>query len=131
LKYYYIPKSVYVYQDVLKISTASLSAEMLVLKNSLLASFVFEDLINQCYKSSFPNVYKLVQVGITIPISSSICKRSFSAMRRLKNWLRTSMGQERFTKLSTLSIERDLTNKIEGEIIMQKFAISNRKLNLV
>lgn len=37
-------KSVYVYQDILKISTASLSAEMLVLKNRLPVNFVFEDL---------------------------------------------------------------------------------------
>jgi hypothetical protein len=27
-------------------------------------------------------------------------------MRRFKNWLRTKIGQERFVKLSTLSIER-------------------------
>jgi hypothetical protein len=114
----------------LKISTASLSAEILILKNSLLANFEFKDLKNQCNKSSFPNVYKLVQVRMTIPISFSTCERSFSAMRRLKNWLRTCMGQERFTKLSTLSIERDLTNKINGGIILEKSA-SNRKLNLV
>jgi hypothetical protein len=68
---------------------------------------------------------------MTIPISSSTYERSFSAMRKLKYWFRTSIGQERFTKLSTLSIERDLTNKINEEIILEKFASSNRKLNLV
>jgi hypothetical protein len=104
---------------------------MLVLKNSLPANLEFEDLKNQCNKSSFPNVYKLVQLVMTIPISSSTCERSFSAMRRLKNWFHTSMGQERFTKLSTLTIERNLTNKIDGEIILEKFVSSNRKLNLV
>jgi len=54
-------------------------------------------------------------------------------MHRFNNWfwLRTTMGQERFSKLSTLSIERELTNKIAGETILQKFAFSNRKLNLV
>lgn len=102
-----------------------------MLKNSLQANFEFEDLKNQCNQGSFLNVYKLIQVGITITISSLTCERSFSAMRRLKNWLRTSMGQERFTKLSTLNIERDLTKKIDGEVILQKFAVSNRKLNLV
>lgn len=63
------------------------------------------------------------------PISSSICERSFSAMRRFKSWSRTSMGQERFTK-----IERDITNKLrvdDGEVILKKFALLNRKLNLV
>jgi hypothetical protein len=41
------------------------------------------------------------------------------------------MGQEKCTKLSTLSIERDFTIKIDGEILLEKFASSNRKLNLV
>jgi hypothetical protein len=68
---------------------------------------------------------------MTIPISSSTCECSFSAMRRFKNWLCTSIGQERFIKLSTFSIERDLTNKIDGKIILEKFATSNRKLILV
>jgi hypothetical protein len=104
---------------------------MLVLKNSLPANFEFEDLKNQCNKSLFPNVYKLVQVVMTIPIFSLTCERSFSAIRRFKNWLRTSIGQERFIKLYTLSIERDLTNKIDGKIILEKFASSNRKLILV
>ncbi|KAF0724897.1 Zinc finger MYM-type protein 1, partial [Aphis craccivora] len=49
-------------------------------------------------------------VGITIPISSATCERSFSSMRRIKNWLRTSMLQQRFTNLSILNIERDITN---------------------
>jgi hypothetical protein len=104
---------------------------MLVLKNSLLANFKFENLKNQCNKSSFPNVYKLVQVVVKIPISSSTCERSFSTMRRFKNWLRTGIGQERSIKLSAFSIERDLTNKIDGKIILEKFVSSNRKLILV
>jgi hypothetical protein len=104
---------------------------MLVSKNSLPAKFEFEDLKNQCNKSSFPNVYKLVQVVMTIPIPPSMCEHSFSVMRRFKNWLRTSIRQEKFIMLSTLSIKRDLTNKIDGKIILEKFASSNRKLILV
>jgi len=65
-------------------STPSLSAEKLVLKNSLPANFEFEDSKNQCNQSLFSNVYKLVQVEIPILISL-MCERSFSAMRRLKN----------------------------------------------
>jgi len=69
----------------LKISTPSLSAETLVLKNSLPANFEFEDLKNLQYnQNSFPNVYKLVQAGMIIPISSSTCEHFFSAMGRLE-----------------------------------------------
>lgn len=42
---------------------------------------------------SFSNTYKSVHVRITISISSSMCKRSFPTLRRLKNWLHTSLVQ--------------------------------------
>lgn len=82
----------------------------------------FEELKIRCKQNSFPNVIKLIQVGITIPIFSSTFECSFLAMRRLKSWLCTSIGQEGFTKLCTLDIDKDLTNKIDGEVLLQKFA---------
>lgn len=39
----------------------------------------------------------------------------------------TSVVQIRLTKLSTRSVEKDPTNKIDGEVKLQKFAVSNRK----
>ncbi|KAF0752268.1 interferon-inducible double-stranded RNA-dependent protein kinase activator A [Aphis craccivora] len=72
-----------------------------------------------------------VQAEMTIPISSSMCEHFFSAMGRLEKLVTgTSMSQGRFTKLFILSIEIDLTTKIVREILLQKFALSNRKSNL-
>lgn len=31
----------------------------------------------------YPNTYKLLQVALTLPISSATCERAFSAMRRI------------------------------------------------
>lgn len=45
----------------------------------------------------------------------------------MKNWLRISMGEEiKLTKLFTLSIERDLGNKIDGNVVLQTFAVTDR-----
>lgn len=104
---------------------------MSVLKNCLPSKFKFEDLKMNINNKVYPNLYKLIQVAITIPIASATCERSFSAMRRIKNWLRTSMEQNRFSNLSTICIERDLINKINTETILNKFALSNRKINLL
>jgi hypothetical protein len=57
-------------------------------------------------KYTFPNLYKLFQVALTIPINSSTCERSFSVMGRIKTWLRTSMLQERFNNSLILYIEK-------------------------
>jgi hAT family C-terminal dimerisation region len=79
----------------------------------------------------FPNLFKLIQVGLTIPISSATCERSFSSMRRIKNWLRTSMAQEKFTDLSIINIERDLSTKIDKYNIINNFSMSQRRIPLI
>jgi len=118
-------------QDLLGVCINSLKAEMIVLKNCLPTSYNFQDIKNIINKNVYPNIYKLIQVAITIPVSSATCERSFSAMRRVKNWLRTSMGQNRFTNLASICIERDITNNIDTERILNKFATTNRKINLL
>jgi len=52
-------------------------------------------------------------------------------MRRLKNWLRASMEQQRFTNLSFLNTERDIVNKINSSEILEKYSTKKRKLLLV
>jgi len=85
--------------------------------------FKLEDLKKYVSKQVYPNLYKLLQVAITLPISSSTCERSFSAMRRLKTWLRTSMLQNRFNTIAILNIEKHIVNiltKTSSLINLQK-----------
>jgi len=60
---------------------------------------------------TFPNLYKLLNVAYTIPISNVTRKRALSAMRRVKN---SAMSLDSFSNLVLLSIERDLTNTIDS-----------------
>jgi len=71
-----------------------------------------------------------MQVALTLPINSASCERSFSVMRRIKIWIRSSMNQDRFTDMSILHIERDISNKIESENILNNFALKNRRIDL-
>lgn len=50
------------------------------------------------YKLAFIETHKIVQIIITIPISSAGCERTFSCLRRLKNYLRSLMTNERFVQ---------------------------------
>ena len=45
---------------------------------------------NQSYKECLPNVHKLLQLYLTIPFSSATAERTFSVMRRVKTWLRST-----------------------------------------
>jgi hypothetical protein len=45
-------------------------------------------------KQIFPNLFKLLQVALSIPISSATCETLFSSIRPIKHWLRFSMTQD-------------------------------------
>jgi hypothetical protein len=85
-------------------------------------NFEIDDIIPIADKNIFPNFYKLLPTALTIPISSTSCERSFSVMRRMKNWTRNTMANDRFTNLSILHIERHLSHAIESENVLNIFA---------
>ncbi|KAL4131423.1 hypothetical protein QTP88_008736 [Uroleucon formosanum] len=122
------------YKDIVNISIDSLRSEMVVAHNCLKVSkndFDFNDLKKVVEKHIYPNLYKMLQIAVTIPISSATCERSFSSMRHIKNWLRSSMGQERFGNLSILCIERDIANIIDTQVIVDKFSKKDRRITLI
>ena len=47
-----------------------------------------------------------------IPATSCSAERSFSTLRRMKSYLRASMGQPRILDIAILNIEREITNVI-------------------
>ena len=50
--------------------------------------------IKVCDPDYFPNVRVLLQIACTLPVTSCECERSASALRRLQNYMRASMGTE-------------------------------------
>ena len=53
-------------------------------------------------KQAFVNIFTILQILATVPISSSSCERSISTLRNLKNYLRNTMGQERLNGLALM-----------------------------
>uniref|UniRef100_A0AAR2JDX2 HAT C-terminal dimerisation domain-containing protein n=1 Tax=Pygocentrus nattereri TaxID=42514 RepID=A0AAR2JDX2_PYGNA len=70
----------------------------------------------------FPSLKAIFQVALTIPVSSCSCERSFSALRRLHTWLRSTMGQDRINHLAVMSIEKELLTSIDQGNIINRFA---------
>ena len=65
-----------------------------------------------------------------MPVSSASSERSFSAMRRIKNYLRTTMGDERLSNLSLLHVQRHMS--IDTVAVIDQFiALKNRKMNFI
>ena len=61
-----------------------------------------------CDKLKFPNVFTLIKIGSTLPVTSAECDRSFFAMRRLRTWLRSTMKFDRLSSLAIMNIHRNV-----------------------
>ena len=55
----------------------------------------------------FPNIFVLLKIACTLPVTSCECERSFSAMRRHRRWLRSTMKTERLTDLTIMNVQRE------------------------
>ena len=59
-----------------------------------------------------PEMEKALHVFSSIPATSCSSERSFSALRRIKNYVRNRIGQERLNNVSVLNIERLYANEV-------------------
>ena len=71
---------------------------------------------------SLPNVVILLHIFLTTAVSVASCERSFSKLKLIKSYLRSSMGQFRLTGLSLLSIERELADAIDFDHVIYEFS---------
>ena len=61
----------------------------------------------------FSEVKRLVALIKCQPISAASCERSFSCLRRLKTWLRSTMTQKRLSHVALLATHREKLSKID------------------
>ena len=69
-------------------------------------------------KEMLSEVVRLIKLFYTIPVTTSTAERTFSALRRLKTYLRTTMSQAR---LNHLYVHKDRTDKIDLDKIANSF----------
>ena len=58
--------------------------------------------MKMCHELIFPNVFILLKTACTIPVTSCECERNASTVRRLCNYMRCTMTEERFTSLALM-----------------------------
>ena len=64
----------------------------------------------------------MLRIFLTIAVSVATCEGSFSKLKLIKNYLRSSMSTLRLRNLATLPIERELTDNINFDIAIEAFA---------
>ena len=62
---------------------------------------------------------------LTIPVTVASAERSFSKLKLIKSYIRSTMSQERLNGLAILSIEKDVADSLYYSTIISDFASKN------
>lgn len=79
-----------------------------------------------CNGTALPCIKKLLQIMVTLPVTTCTSERSFSTLRRLKTYLRSTMGSDRLNGLALLNIHRDIP--VQPSEIIEKLCEKPRRL---
>lgn len=76
-----------------------------------------------------PNIQTLLKILVLLPITSCTAERSFSTLRRVKTYLRSTTGEERLNGLTIMNVERDVS--FTPEEVLQAFSTQHpRRMQL-
>ena len=112
------PSSLKVQTDLLHTSCehSSVSPTFLDIKNYILS-------LSPGVQSSMSEVCKLLKLILVMPATNAVSERSASALRRLKNYLRSTMTQSRLNNLMLLHIHRERLDKLCLKSCVKEFTI--------
>ncbi|KAI3681585.1 hypothetical protein L6452_36385 [Arctium lappa] len=75
----------------------------------------------------FPHVLVAYRILLTVPVTVASAERSFSKLKLLKSYLRSTMSQERLNGLAILSIESKFLGDINYDKFIDIFASKNAR----
>ena len=86
--------------------------------------------LKHAHPDFYPNIHVAVKILLIMPVSSATAERSFSSLKRIKTYLRSTMVEDRLNGLSLMHIHRD--HQIDLDRIIQQFAANgNRRIRLI
>ena len=78
-------------------------------------------------KSLCSELHRTLQILLTIPVTTATSERTFSVMRRLKTYLRSSMSQERLNNVLILHCYKSRTDVVDVKQLASAFVNTNER----
>lgn len=107
---------------------AQLRSQLELWSSTRSPSTAITTLLYECNGNLFPLVRRILAALASTPLGIATPERSFSALRRIKTWLRTTMTNERLSSSAIIALNRDL--RPCPKRVIDKFAAKARKIKL-
>ncbi|XP_077970543.1 uncharacterized protein LOC144425105 [Styela clava] len=77
----------------------------------------------------YPSVYTAIQIVMTLPATIVEAERSFSCMKRVKTWLRSSMTSNRLSDLCVLHCHREMVTEKKINRVVSSIVSGKRRMD--
>lgn len=84
-----------------------------------------------CHPQEFPNISRAFTTLLTLPITTATAERSFSVLRRLKTYLRSTMKEDRLGGLALMHIHKHDVSLNAEDILYDFAAFGSRRMELL
>ena len=85
---------------------------------------------SEIYKGMLGEVEKVLRIYLNFPVTTATAERSFSSLRRIKTFLRSSMTNYRLNNLFMLYVHSDRAKEVDIKLIAKEFvSVTTRRLN--
>ena len=78
-------------------------------------------------RAIYSEIVTLVIILLVIPAANATSERTFSALRRVKTYLRSTMTQTRMDNLITLHVHKERTDALDLKAIANEFTAINER----
>jgi len=87
--------------------------------------------LSSAHRLLLSEVCIIIKLILVMPATNSTSERSFSALRRVKTYLRNTMTQQRLNNLMVLHVHKDLTDSLDLKAVAIEFiGNSEHRLNI-
>jgi len=86
-------------------------------------------LLSECNGIFYSNIKKMLEILGTLLVSTATAERTFSSLRRIKTYLRSTTSEIRLLGLALLSIHNDIP--VNPDEVVSKFASVSRRMNFI
>ena len=78
-------------------------------------------------REMFSEIVRLLRLYLTIPVTTATAERSFSSLRRIKTYLRSTMTEQRLNNILLLHAHKEMTDALNLTEIARLFVSCNAR----
>ena len=82
------------------------------------------------YQEPFYYIHYLTTIALCLSISSAGCERTFSCVKRIKNYMRTTMSHKRLGSLAVIAVGANRAKHQDLEEVINRFRDRQRRILL-